>query len=438
MLAHRNRWLVALSGVGIHLSIGSVYAYSVMVKPLGAALGWEKGDITLAFSVAIVCLGLAAAFLGPFVERFGPRVSGLTSGLCYGLGTVGAGAAVHLESLPLFVATYGVLGGIGLGVGYITPVSTLVKWFPDKRGLATGMAIMGFGFASMVFGPVMARLFASPSVSTAGTFWVLGGVYFVLICLSALYIAPPPQGWLPAHMQAEADGTTARPARPRRADLAQLTVGEALRTRRFYFMWLMMFINITCGIALISVASPMAQETAGMSVKAAAGLVGLMGVFNGLGRFGWASVSDYLGRPATYAAFFIIQITAFVLLAMGPVPWAFTLLMLLILTCYGGGFATLPAFLGDLFGTKRLGAIHGATLTAWSAAGLVGPTVVTRVQEATGNYATTLYVFAGLFVVALAVTGLMARDIRAKRGEVASDPRENVTIPTPVPVANTD
>ena len=416
MPALRNRWLVALSGVGIHISIGSVYAYSVMTLPLKEALGWPKSHVTMAFSVAIVCLGLSAAFLGHFVEKYGPRVSGILAAFCYGLGTIGAGFAVAAESLPLFVATYGVLGGIGLGVGYITPVSTLVKWFPDKRGLATGMAIMGFGFAAMIFGPLMQKLFAT--VGPANTFFILGGVYLVVILGSALYIAPPPPGWKPAHLQAEtqADRPPRRKVRP---DLAQLTVFEAVRTRRFYFMWSMLFINITCGIALISVASPMAQEMAGMSAAAAAAMVGLMGLFNGLGRIGWASLSDYIGRPMTYAAFFVIQIVAFLLLTRSPSPWQFQALVLLILTCYGGGFASVPAFLGDLFGTKQLGAIHGYTLTAWAAAGLVGPTVVTRVQEATGNYATTLYVFAALFAVALALTGCMAADIRAKRAASA-------------------
>ncbi|MEM9916420.1 MAG: OFA family MFS transporter [Planctomycetota bacterium] len=419
MAAARNRWLVALSGVGVHLSIGSIYAYSVMTKPLEVALGWEKQNITLAFSVAIAFLGCSAAFLGPLVEKYGPRAAGMFAACFYGLGTLVAGVGVQLESLPVFIAGYGVLGGIGLGVGYITPVSTLVKWFPDKRGLATGMAIMGFGFAAMIFGPVMARLFAAEAVSTAGTFYILGAVYFVLIFASALYIAPPPPGWMPAHLTGEA--LAAKPAKKAAVvqDLAQCTVGEALRTRRFYFMWTMMFINITCGIGLIAVASPMAQETAGMSAAAAAALVGLMGVFNGLGRFGWASVSDFLGRPGTYASFFVIQIIAFALLAQAPAPWLFTTLVLLILTCYGGGFATLPAFLGDLFGTKRLGAVHGATLTAWSAAGLFGPTFVTRVQEATGNYAATLYVFAGMFGLALVITVFMALDIKAKRGNPA-------------------
>lgn len=416
--ANRNRWLVALSGVGIHISIGSVYAYSVMTLPLNEALGWQKSDITLAFSVAIVCLGLSAAFLGLFVERYGPRVSGLLAAACYGLGTLGAGVAVSVGSLPMFIATYGVLGGIGLGVGYITPVSTLVKWFPDKRGLATGMAIMGFGFSAMIFGPVMQNLF--DTVGPASTFFILGGVYLVVIGGSALYIAPPPKGWLPAHLrEATPDASGRRETRAPRArsreDLAQLTAGQAIRTRRFYFMWLMLFINITCGIALISVASPMAQEMAGMSAAAAAAMVGLMGLFNGLGRIGWASLSDFIGRPATYAAFFGLQLVAFLLLARSPAPWMFQVLVLLILTCYGGGFASVPAFLGDLFGTKQLGAVHGYTLTAWACAGMVGPTVVTRIQEATGNYATTLYIFASLFALALFITGLMTLDIRAKR-----------------------
>ncbi|MEM6458622.1 MAG: OFA family MFS transporter [Planctomycetota bacterium] len=416
--AHRNRWLVALSGVGVHLAIGSVYAYSVMVLPLEEAVGWEKAQVTTAFSVAIVCLGLSAAFLGTFVERYGPRTSGLLAAACYGGGTLGAGLAVALDSLPLFVASYGVLGGVGLGVGYITPVSTLVKWFPDRRGLATGMAIMGFGFASMVFGPVMERLFAA--VGPARTFWTLGVVYLLMISFSALYLAPPPKGWLPASLRDRPDAADAKPPRRMKADLAQLTVREAVRTRRFYFVWLMLFINVTCGIALIAVASPMAQDVAGLTAGAAAAMVGFMGLCNGFGRIGWASASDVLGRSATYAAFFVIQVVAFAALAQGPPPWLFVALVLLILTCYGGGFATVPALLGDLFGTKQLGAIHGYTLTAWAAAGLVGPTVVTRVQQATGSYAATLYVFAGLFVVALAATGLLAADIRAKRAAIAT------------------
>ncbi|MGB0370903.1 MAG: L-lactate MFS transporter [Opitutales bacterium] len=412
MKTTKNRWLIALSGVGIHVSIGSVYAYSVMTLPLKEALGWEKSQITFAFSIAIVCLGLAAAFLGQFVEKRGPRASGILCAICYGLGTIGAGFAVKMESMPLFIATYGVLGGIGLGVGYITPVSTLVKWFPDRRGLATGMAIMGFGFASMIFGPTMAKLFET--VGPASTFWILGSVYFVLIFCSALYIAPPPKGWSP---EKSLSANSPNAAKPASADLAQLTVPEALRTIRFYFLWLMLFINITCGIAVISVASPMAQEMAGMSATAAAAMVGMMGLFNGIGRIGWASFSDIIGRPATYITFFVIQISAFIALSKVSNGLAFQFLVLLILTCYGGGFSTVPAFLGDLFGTKQLSAIHGCLLTAWAAAGMVGPTIVTQVQERTGSYTGTLMVFAGLFVAALITSILLVFNIRKIRGE---------------------
>lgn len=407
----KNRWLIAASAVGIHISIGSVYAYSVMTLPLKELHGWQKSDITLAFSIAILFLGFSAAFLGRAVEKMGPRNSGRLSAVFYAAGIMGSGLAVKIGSLPLFLICYGVIGGIGLGVGYITPVSTLVKWFPDRRGLATGMAIMGFGFAAMVFGPIMGKLFMLMDIWKV--YIVLGSVYFCLIFGSSLYIAPPPEGWLPPGYTAAADGTVSK--RSIKKDLAQLTVTEAIRTRRFYFMWIMLFINITCGIALISVASPMAQEVVGFSPMQAATMVGLMGLFNGGGRIGWASLSDYLGRSRTYMAFFIIQIFAFLLLTTTSNAFMFQCLIYLILTCYGGGFSTLPAFLGDMFGTKQLGTIHGYELTAWGIAGMVGPSIVTRVLESTGSYTTTLFIFAGFLTFALAVSGLLVFDLNAKR-----------------------
>nr|WP_243545724.1 OFA family MFS transporter [Pseudodesulfovibrio tunisiensis] len=397
--------------MGVHLSIGSVYAYSVMTLPLNNLHGWLKSDITHAFSLAIFFLGLSAAFLGPTVEKMGPRKSGRLSACFYALGMFGTSMAVKTGSLWLFILSYGVIGGIGLGTGYITPVSTLVKWFPDRRGLATGMAIMGFGFGALVFGPVMAKLFSIMAIWKA--FLVLGVVYFCLIFSSALYIAAPPKGWLPKGYdpkKAAAEGK-----RVIKKDLAQLTVREAIRTRRFYYMWIMLFINITCGIALISVASPMAQEVTGMSAMAAATMVGLMGLFNGGGRLGWATLSDYLGRSRTFMAFYIIQIFAFLALTKVTDAVAFQALLFLILTCYGGGFSTLPAFLGDMFGTKQLGSIHGYTLTAWGCAGIVGPTIVTEVLEMTGSYSGTLYIFTGFLAVALVVSCLMVLDLRQKR-----------------------
>ncbi len=407
----KNRWLIAASAVGVHISIGSVYAYSVWILPLNKMHGWMKTDIALAFSIAILLLGFSAAFLGPRVEAMGPRKSGRLAACFYAAGAFGSAAAVYIGSLPLFILFYGVVGGIGLGTGYITPVSTLVKWFPDKRGLATGIAIMGFGFGAMVFGPIIAALceFFGPYKA----FTTLGVVYFLLIFSSALYLAPPPEGWKPKG-SAQTDGKKERQKAPKK-DLAYMTVQEARRTKRFYYMWIMMFINISCGIALISVASPMAQQVTGMSVLEAASLVGLMGLFNGLGRIGWSSLSDYLGRPQTFIAFFVIEIGAFMLLTKVSTPLAFQCLLLLIMTCYGGGFATLPAFLGDMFGTRQLGTIHGYELTAWGIAGMVGPTIVSRMLEATGNYTYTLYLFTGFFVIALVVSLLMAQNVFSLR-----------------------
>ncbi|MGL1902213.1 MAG: OFA family MFS transporter [Fibrobacterales bacterium] len=414
----KNRWLIALSAVGIHISIGSVYAYSVMVLPLNQLNGWSKADISTAFSIAILFLGLSAAFLGSFVEKKGPRISGMVAGACYALGTAGAGLGIYLNSLPLFIAAYGALGGIGLGLGYITPVSTLVKWFPDRRGLATGMAIMGFGFAAMIFGPLMTYLFSS--IGIPSTFWVLAVVYGVVIIASAQYIAPPPKGWTPEGF--DPDNTTS--SKITKKDLAQLTAPESLKTRRFYYMWIMLFINITCGIALISVASPMAQDSIGMTAMQAASMVGLMGLFNGLGRIGWATLSDKIGRPYTYTTFFLIQIAAFLVLPYATSALTFQCIIFLIISCYGGGFSSVPAFLGDLFGTKQLSAIHGYILTAWAAAGLAGPTIASRVREMTGSYDQTLQIFVGFFIVAFAVSILMKMNIKKKEKQILTTDKE--------------
>ncbi|MBO8172102.1 MAG: OFA family MFS transporter [Bacillaceae bacterium] len=408
----KNRWLIALSAVGIHISIGSVYAWSVFTKPLMNQMNWELQQVTFTFSLAILFLGLAAAFLGHFVEKHGPRKSGTLAAVFFGVGIAGSGLAVQSESLILLYLFYGVLGGIGLGVGYIAPVSTLVKWFPDRRGLATGLAIMGFGFASLISSPIMARLI--DSVGIASTFFILGLAYFVIMFASSQYLAPPPEGWMPAGFKEQVESGKKKI----KADLSQLTANEAVKTRRFYFLWLMLFINVTCGIAVLSVASPMAQEIAGMSSIAAATMVGLLGLFNGLGRIGWASLSDYIGRPNTYTAFFAIQIIAFLLLPQSTNALLFQILLFLILTCYGGGFASIPAYIGDLFGTKQLGAIHGYILTAWAAAGLAGPSIASWVRTTTESYIGTLYIFAGLFLVALIVSIWIRADIKKLQADL--------------------
>lgn len=398
----KNRWLIALSAIGIHISIGSVYAYSVMTNPVKDIFDVEGSTIKWAFKLAILFLGMSAAFLGPWVEKVGPKVSGITAGLFYGIGILGSGLAVYLESLALFYLCYGVIGGIGLGLGYITPVSTLVKWFPDKRGLATGMAIMGFGFSALIFGPVMQSLFETVGISNA--FYILGIIYMVLIIVSALYIERPPVGYSPTGFKLEASSTI-------KADISNMTSKEALSSRRFYYIWIMMFINITCGIAIIAAASPMVQEKLNYTPMQAATVVGLIGVFNGLGRLFWSSLSDYLGRSNTYVLFFAFQILAFYFLPQITVELTFLIVLFTVITMYGGGFATLPAFLGDLFGTKQLGAIHGLVLAGWALAGVVGPTIYDVVLKTTGSLDITLRVFSGLFLIAFVVSLLMKRSV---------------------------
>lgn len=405
MEVNKNRWLIACAGVGIHISIGSVYAWSVFTEPLQEQIGWSLSDVSLTFSLAILFLGLSAAFMGHFVEKYGPRASGIISTTFFASGMVLAGYAVQIESLWLLYLGYGVLGGIGLGIGYITPVSTLVKWFPDRRGMATGLAIMGFGFAAMVASPLMEYLMTTYSISA--TFYILAAVYFVVMMLSSLYLEKPPEGYHPKGNQI--DETEKKKVT---SDLAQLTANQAIKTRRFYFLWIMLFINVTCGIAILNVASPMSMEMTGVSAAAAAVVVGIMGVFNGAGRLAWASISDYIGRPNVYTLFFGIQIVMFAILPMVSNPILFAVILFVIMTCYGGGFASIPAYIGDIFGTRQLGAIHGYILTAWSAAGLAGPLIIARIYEATSSYTMTLYIFVAMFVVALVVSLLIRTDIK--------------------------
>ncbi|WP_295654612.1 OFA family MFS transporter [uncultured Mucilaginibacter sp.] len=407
----KNRWLVAASAVGIHLSIGSVYAWSVYTKPLIAKFGWSLKETQFTFSIAIFCLGLSAAFLGHFLEKNGPRKSALLSAVMFGLGIVGSGLAVQLGSLPLLYLSYGVIGGIGLGIGYITPVASLVKWFPDKRGLATGLAIMGFGFAAVISGPLIVKLIGL--VGIANTFFIMGSAYFVIIFASAQYLAPPPEGWLPEGMKAEDLANK----KANNSELSQLTANQAIKTKRFWYLWVMLFINISCGIAIISAASPMAQEVAKLTPIAAAAMVGFMGIFNGGGRIGWASLSDIIGRPNTFSAIIAIQIVAFLLIPNLSNAIAFEVVIFLIISCYGGGYSTLAAYLGDMFGTEHLGAVLGYILTAWAAAGLAGPIFAAMIRTATNSYDGSLYCFAGLLVVALGISFLIRGEIKKLREE---------------------
>lgn len=407
----KNRWLIALAAIAIQLSIGAAYAYSVYTTPISAEMGWAAKEITYAFTIMMALGGISAAFFGGFVEKQGPRKSAILAAVLFGLGQAGAGFAIQIESLGLFLLTYGLLSGLGLGVGYIAPISTLVKWFPDRRGLATGMAVMGFGAGALITAPVAANLIGSFGVST--TFYMLGISYFILIVLGALYIAPPPAGYMPDGMQAAIDSGK----KVMKQDLEQLTAKEAVKTRRFWMVWTMMLINVSAGIMIISVASPMSQELIGLSAAGAATLVGIMGIFNGGGRLGWAAISDYIGRPTVFTIFFGLQIVAFVMLPNITNILVFQALILVIVSCYGGGFSNLPAFIGDLFGTKQLGAIHGYLLTTWSLGGIIGPAIVSQIRDRTDSYIPVFYVFIVLVTIGFLISLLIRMDIKRIEGK---------------------
>lgn len=402
----KNRWLIAASAVFIHISIGAAYAYSVYTQPLVETKGWSMASVTTAFTIMMVLGGGSAALFGKFVERSGPKKSAMLAAVLFGLGQAGSGFAISMDSLTGFLLSYGLLSGLGLGIGYIAPVSTLVKWFPDKRGLATGMAVLGFGTGALITAPVAASLIESIGISY--TFYILGISYFVLMMLGASYIAPPPKNWMPAGMKAAVKAGT----RKIKKDLSQATSGEAVRTKHFWMLWTMMLINTSAGIMMISVASPMAQNIVGLSAGAAATMVGIMGVFNGGGRLGWAAASDYISRPKVFIIFFIIQLAAFITLPIITSAFIFQIFIFLVVSCYGGGFSNLPAFIGDLFGTKELGAIHGYLLTTWSLGGLIGPTLVSQIYTRTGSYIPVFYVFTGLILIALIISILLNRSIQ--------------------------
>ncbi|ESS12845.1 MAG: nitrate/nitrite transporter [uncultured archaeon A07HR60] len=444
--ADKNRWLIAVSAILIHLSIGSIYAYSVYQTPLQALHGWTNSQVTLAFSTGLFVLGLTAASMGWFVEKYGPRRSGLIAAVVFGAGIIGAGASVQIGSLPLFIGTFGVLGGIGLGIGYIAPVSTLVAWFPDKRGLATGMAVMGFGGGALITGPAAQYLMttlSSPTdpgyvdvltvdgteldvfaslASVSQTFYLLGTGYLLAIILGSLYLAKPPKDWAPEGADDAVGEGEEGTAGATSSDIAQLTGRESLRTPRFYLLWFTMYLSISAGLMLLSQAANMTSEITGASAAIAATVVGAIGIFNAGGRIGWASLSDYVGRTNMFTFFLGIQAVALLLMPNINNVWLFSGFLFLIVSCMGGSFACLPAYIADLFGTKEVAVIHGYTLTTWAMAGLISPQLIAYIRDTTGGYSGAMYVIAGALIVGLLiVTGLRLR-IRSLQTEAPSGP----------------
>lgn len=396
----RTAWGMAAAAVLMHLCIGSVYAWSVLVQPVMRATGADLAAVQWVFSLAIAALGTSAAFLGSWVERIGPSRAGLAATACFVGGMYGTAQALAAGALwPVYLA-YGLLGGIGLGIGYITPVATLVKWFPRRKGMATGLAIMGFGFAALIAGPAWQRLMTAYDLPTA--FRVLATVYGIVMTGASLYLAPP------------ATVTTDGARR-----YTGMTVREAVRTRAFYLIWLIFFINITCGIGILSIAAPLAAAQAGLTPAQAAAFVGLLGVVNGIGRLGWACISDGIGRLATYALLFFLQIPAYLLLTQAVPPFVVYPALALIVTCYGGGFSVLPATLAERYGMAHLSAIHGRLLTAWAAAGIAGPVLIVTWAGDAGDFSAALAGFALLSAVALAATFVLYWQEREQRETVS-------------------
>ncbi|HEP1529590.1 TPA: OFA family MFS transporter [Streptococcus pyogenes] len=388
-----KRYIIAIAGILLHLMLGSTYAWSVYRNPILQETGWDQAPVAFAFSLAIFCLGLSAAFMGNLVEQYGPRLTGTVSAILYASGNMLTGLAIDRKEIWLLYIGYGVIGGLGLGAGYITPISTIIKWFPDKRGMATGFAIMGFGFASLLTSPIAQWLIETEGL--VATFYLLGLIYLIVMLFASQLIIKP--------TAAEIAILDKKRLQNNSYLIEGMTAKEALKTKSFYCLWVILFINITCGLGLISVVAPMAQDLTGMSPEMSAIVVGAMGIFNGFGRLVWASLSDYIGRRVTVILLFLVSIIMTISLIFAHSSLIFMISIATLMTCYGAGFSLIPPYLSDLFGAKELATLHGYILTAWAIAALTGPMLLSITIEWTHNYLLTLCVFIVLYILGLMV-----------------------------------
>ncbi|HEX9134445.1 MAG TPA: OFA family MFS transporter [Ktedonobacteraceae bacterium] len=402
-----NRWVLAITAFIMQLALGSVYAWSVFLKPVIALYHVTRLQANLTFSIVLLALGVTAGFGGYLNNRFGPRVVATAGGILYGLGVILATFAA--PNIFILYLTFGIIGGIGVGLGYIVALAMLIKWFPDRRGFITGLAVAGFGGGALITSPIAAALITS--VGVGSTFLYLGIAYLVVIVIVAQFFRTAPDGYAPAGWTPSARQQIDRSRR-------EYTLAEAIRLPRWYVLWLILALNVTAGAAVISVASPLAQKFTGVDVVTAALLVSVIGIFNGAGRLFWGWLSDGITRPFTFLSMFIIQAIVFVFL---PSVTNFALLLVpvaIIALCYGGGFGTMPAFAADFFGPKNAGTIYGAMLTAWSAGGIVGPILIASFGTTTNpDYATPLYIIAGIMLVSAALP-LIARALAQRRGDI--------------------
>ena len=398
--APRSRWLIAAAAVVMQICLGAAYGWSVFVQPLVNTTSWTLTEVSLNFTIAIAFLGLGTILGGMWQDRAGPRRVATVAGVIYGVSYLLAGFFASRQSLSGLYFSYGVLGGIGMGMGYITPVATVTKWFPDRRGLMTGVAVAGYGAGALIMSPFAARSIVARGVPA--TFEILGVVYLILVVAAAQCYANPPAGWRPA-------GWQPRGAVAQAASTYDFTVGEAMRTRQFWMLWLMLFLNVSAGIMIISQASPMAQQLVHMTPVAAAGMVGLISIFNGAGRVFWAWVSDSFGRARVYFLLYAIQAVIFFMLPSLTNLTLFSAAFAVIGLCYGGGFGTMPSFTADFFGARYMGGIYGWILLAWGAAAIPSPILIARLRQTTGRYDQAIYTVAVVMLVAIALPLLVRR-----------------------------
>jgi OFA family oxalate/formate antiporter-like MFS transporter len=384
-----NRWVIAIAGVFLQIALGAVYAWSVFRVPLSKQFGWSISEVTLTFTISIFVLGFAAFFGGLWLNRKGPRIVALTGGALYGIGVF---LASFSHSLTWLYLSYGVIGGIGLGLGYIVPVAVLVKWFPDRRGLITGIAVGGFGAGALITAPVATRLIQS--VGVLSTFAYLGIAYLVVTIISGAFMQNPPDGWKPEGWSPTASQTSQRAGH-------DFVLSEALKTWQWYALWLLLFLNTCAGISVISQEAPIFQELTGATAVVAGGMVGIASLGNAVGRVFWAWVSDLITRRATFAVMFVLQVLLFWFLPNVATVSLMTMVTFVVLMCYGGGFGTMPAFAADYFGPKNVGPIYGLMLTAWSFASAVGPLLIAHMRETAGSYRGALHIIAGVMAVSI-------------------------------------
>ena len=393
-----NRWIIAAAGVLMQVALGAVYAWSVFRAPLVRQFGWSISEVTLTFTVSIFVLGISAFLGGLWLNRKGPRVVAITGGILYGLGVFLASFSAN--KLWWLYLSYGLIGGIGLGLSYIVPVAVLVKWFPDRRGLITGIAVGGFGAGALITAPVATRLIQS--VGVLNTFAYLGIAYLIVTVVASLFMQNPPEGWRPEGWTPTASQTSQRAG-------GDYTLGRALKTWQWYALWLLLFLNTFAGISIISQEAPIFQELVGVSAVVAASMVGIASIGNALGRVFWAWVSDLITRRATFFVMFVIQVLLFWLLPSLTAVSLMTIITFVVLMCYGGGFGTMPAFAADYFGSKNVGPIYGLMLTAWGCASAVGPLLIAYMRQTTGSYRGALHIIAGVMAVSAVVPILVSR-----------------------------